>query len=78
MKTEIITFGPIADGEKPEISTKDVPVIHTETKTITYESSEVKTVKGNMLLFFCLCNFCIGFSLHHSHPGRESCICNNP
>ncbi|PIO34496.1 hypothetical protein AB205_0217550 [Aquarana catesbeiana] len=40
VKTEIITFGTIADGEKPEISTKDVPVIHTETKTITYESSE--------------------------------------
>lgn len=41
VKTEIITFGTIADGEKPEISTKDVPVIHTETKTITYESSEM-------------------------------------
>ncbi|XP_072267495.1 band 4.1-like protein 3 isoform X10 [Pyxicephalus adspersus] len=41
VKTEIITFGTIADGEKPDISTKDVPVIHTETKTITYESSEM-------------------------------------
>nr|DBA24398.1 TPA: hypothetical protein GDO54_012060 [Pyxicephalus adspersus] len=46
VKTEIITFGTIADGEKPDISTKDVPVIHTETKTITYESSE--TVKGGI------------------------------
>ncbi|XP_066435695.1 band 4.1-like protein 3 isoform X14 [Eleutherodactylus coqui] len=41
VKTEIITFGTIADGEKPDVSTKDVPVIHTETKTITYESSEM-------------------------------------
>uniref|UniRef100_A0A8C5RYV9 Band 4.1 C-terminal domain-containing protein n=1 Tax=Laticauda laticaudata TaxID=8630 RepID=A0A8C5RYV9_LATLA len=28
-------------GEKLEISMKEVPVVHTETKTITYESSEV-------------------------------------
>uniref|UniRef100_A0A8C5QPP9 Erythrocyte membrane protein band 4.1 like 3 n=1 Tax=Leptobrachium leishanense TaxID=445787 RepID=A0A8C5QPP9_9ANUR len=41
VKTEIITFGTIAEGDKPEVSTKDVPVVHTETKTITYESSEV-------------------------------------
>ncbi|KAM4688109.1 band 4.1-like protein 3 isoform 2-T3 [Discoglossus pictus] len=41
VKTEIITFGTIAEGEKPDISTKEVPVVHTETKTITYESSEV-------------------------------------
>ncbi|KAM4027889.1 band 4.1-like protein 3 isoform 10-T11 [Anomaloglossus baeobatrachus] len=46
VKTEIITFGTIAEGEKPDIATKDVPVIHTETKTITYESSE--TVKGGI------------------------------
>ncbi|KAM4704730.1 band 4.1-like protein 3 isoform 7-T7 [Rhinophrynus dorsalis] len=41
VKTEIITFGTIAEGELPDISTKDVPVVHTETKTITYESSEM-------------------------------------
>ncbi|XP_075441435.1 band 4.1-like protein 3 isoform X21 [Ascaphus truei] len=41
VKTEIITFGTIAEGERPDIPTKDVPVVHTETKTITYESSEV-------------------------------------
>ncbi|XP_056377598.1 band 4.1-like protein 3 isoform X7 [Hyla sarda] len=41
VKTEIITFGTIAEGEKTDISTKDVPVVHTETKTITYESSEM-------------------------------------
>ncbi|XP_056377594.1 band 4.1-like protein 3 isoform X3 [Hyla sarda] len=46
VKTEIITFGTIAEGEKTDISTKDVPVVHTETKTITYESSE--TVKGGI------------------------------
>ncbi|XP_041423766.1 band 4.1-like protein 3 isoform X18 [Xenopus laevis] len=40
VKTEIITFGSIADEEKLDVSTKDAPVVHTETKTITYESSE--------------------------------------
>ncbi|KAG8442151.1 hypothetical protein GDO86_011086 [Hymenochirus boettgeri] len=43
VKTEIITFGTIAEGEKLDVSTKEVPVVHTETKTITYESSELGT-----------------------------------
>ncbi|XP_043299895.1 band 4.1-like protein 3 isoform X8 [Cervus canadensis] len=40
--TETISFGSVSPGEvKLEISTKEVPVVHTETKTITYESSQV-------------------------------------
>ncbi|XP_025021522.1 band 4.1-like protein 3 isoform X8 [Python bivittatus] len=42
VKTETISFGSAAPGgEKLEISMKEVPVVHTETKTITYESSEM-------------------------------------
>ncbi|XP_045430777.1 band 4.1-like protein 3 isoform X3 [Pipistrellus kuhlii] len=42
VKTETISFGSVSPGgSKLEISTKELPVVHTETKTITYESSEV-------------------------------------
>ncbi|XP_040442008.1 band 4.1-like protein 3 isoform X15 [Falco naumanni] len=42
VKTETISFSSVpAGGENLEISTKEVPVVHTETKTITYESSQV-------------------------------------
>ncbi|XP_066871674.1 band 4.1-like protein 3 isoform X8 [Kogia breviceps] len=47
VKTETISFGSVSPGGvKLEISTKEVPVVHTETKTITYESSQ--TVKGGI------------------------------
>lgn len=43
VKTETISFSSVpAGGENLEISTKEVPVVHTETKTITYESSQVR------------------------------------
>ncbi|XP_056679678.1 band 4.1-like protein 3 isoform X9 [Monodelphis domestica] len=42
VKTETISFGSVSPGGvKLEIATKEVPVVHTETKTITYESSQV-------------------------------------
>ncbi|XP_042653847.1 band 4.1-like protein 3 isoform X8 [Tyto alba] len=42
VKTETISFSSVsAGGENLEISTKEVPVVHTETKTITYESSQM-------------------------------------
>ncbi|XP_010144932.1 PREDICTED: band 4.1-like protein 3, partial [Eurypyga helias] len=42
VKTETISFSSVSPGgENLEISTKEVPVVHTETKTITYESSQV-------------------------------------
>nr|XP_028593125.1 band 4.1-like protein 3 isoform X4 [Podarcis muralis] len=41
VKTESVSFGSVSSGgEKLEISMKEVPIVHTETKTITYESSE--------------------------------------
>ncbi|XP_032991559.1 band 4.1-like protein 3 isoform X3 [Rhinolophus ferrumequinum] len=42
VKTETISFDSVSPGGvKLDISTKELPVVHTETKTITYESSEV-------------------------------------
>ncbi|XP_066103633.1 band 4.1-like protein 3 isoform X7 [Saccopteryx bilineata] len=42
VKTETVSFGSVSPGGvKLEISTKELPVVHTETKTITYESSQV-------------------------------------
>nr|XP_051707351.1 band 4.1-like protein 3 isoform X23 [Oryctolagus cuniculus] len=47
VKTETVSFGSISPGGvKLDMSTKEVPVVHTETKTITYESSQ--TVKGGI------------------------------
>ncbi|XP_048662479.1 band 4.1-like protein 3 isoform X14 [Marmota marmota marmota] len=42
VKMETISYGSVpTGGVKLEVSTKEVPVVHTETKTITYESSQV-------------------------------------
>ncbi|XP_012581296.1 PREDICTED: band 4.1-like protein 3 [Condylura cristata] len=42
VKTETMSFGTVSPGGvKLDISTKELPVVHTETKTITYESSQV-------------------------------------
>lgn len=43
VKVESISVGSVSPGGvKLETSTKEVPVVHTETKTITYESSQVR------------------------------------
>ncbi|MFT7813890.1 band 4.1-like protein 3 isoform X3 [Arapaima gigas] len=39
LKAEAPTFSSTAQEDKEEFATKDVPVVHTEMKTITYESS---------------------------------------
>lgn len=42
VKTEMVT---ISDAtQRTEISTKEIPIVQTETKTITYESSQVQRV----------------------------------
>uniref|UniRef100_A0A4W3JH82 Erythrocyte membrane protein band 4.1 like 3 n=1 Tax=Callorhinchus milii TaxID=7868 RepID=A0A4W3JH82_CALMI len=46
VKTETVSFRSLTQEDGKEISTKEVPVVHTETKTITYESA--KTVKGGV------------------------------
>lgn len=41
MKTQTVTISDTANAVKSEIPTKDVPIVHTETKTITYEAAQV-------------------------------------
>ncbi|XP_072427399.1 band 4.1-like protein 3 isoform X12 [Chiloscyllium punctatum] len=43
VKTETVSFDSMGQEDGKEICTKDVPVVHTETKTITYESSKLDT-----------------------------------
>ncbi|XP_006894986.1 PREDICTED: protein 4.1 isoform X7 [Elephantulus edwardii] len=46
VKTQTVTISDTANTVKSEIPTKDVPIVHTETKTITYEAAQ--TVKGGI------------------------------
>uniref|UniRef100_A0A287BFQ7 Protein 4.1 n=1 Tax=Sus scrofa TaxID=9823 RepID=A0A287BFQ7_PIG len=46
VKTQTVTLSDTANAVKSEIPTKDVPIVHTETKTITYEAAQ--TVKGGI------------------------------
>ncbi|XP_069777227.1 band 4.1-like protein 3 isoform X2 [Narcine bancroftii] len=41
VKTETVSFDSMNKEDGKEICTKDVPVVHTETKTITYESAKL-------------------------------------
>ncbi|XP_052491519.1 protein 4.1 isoform X3 [Budorcas taxicolor] len=40
VKTQTVTISDTANAGKREIPTKDVPIVHTETKTITYEAAQ--------------------------------------
>ncbi|XP_078187056.1 protein 4.1 isoform X3 [Callithrix jacchus] len=40
VKTQTVTISDNANAVKSEIPTKDVPIVHTETKTITYEAAQ--------------------------------------
>ncbi|XP_053432588.1 protein 4.1 isoform X17 [Nycticebus coucang] len=40
VKTQTVTISDTANAGKSEIPTKDVPIVHTETKTITYEAAQ--------------------------------------
>uniref|UniRef100_A0A8C9IGG7 Protein 4.1 n=2 Tax=Piliocolobus tephrosceles TaxID=591936 RepID=A0A8C9IGG7_9PRIM len=46
VKTQTVTISDNTNAVKSEIPTKDVPIVHTETKTITYEAAQ--TVKGGI------------------------------
>jgi hypothetical protein len=41
VKTEMVTISDTFAAQKTEIATKEVPIVHTETKTITYEAAQV-------------------------------------
>lgn len=65
VKKHTITIADVTNSLRSEVPTKEVPIVHTETKTITYESAQVREY---LLLANCFedcsvnsfrCYFCI-------------------
>uniref|UniRef100_A0A671N8E1 Protein 4.1 n=1 Tax=Sinocyclocheilus anshuiensis TaxID=1608454 RepID=A0A671N8E1_9TELE len=53
VKTKTITISDVTNSLRSEIASKDIPIVHTETKTITYESAQPNAVsekESGMLL----------------------------
>ncbi|XP_036203977.1 protein 4.1 isoform X16 [Myotis myotis] len=48
VKTQTVTISDTANAAKSEIPTKDVPIVHTETKTITYEAAQTDESNGDL------------------------------
>ncbi|ERE81221.1 protein 4.1 isoform X15 [Cricetulus griseus] len=48
VKTQTVTISDTANAVKSEIPTKDVPIVHTETKTITYEAAQSEDSNGDL------------------------------
>uniref|UniRef100_A0A5F9CFN4 Protein 4.1 n=1 Tax=Oryctolagus cuniculus TaxID=9986 RepID=A0A5F9CFN4_RABIT len=48
VKTQTVTISDTANAMKSEIPTKDVPIVHTETKTITYEAAQADDSNGDL------------------------------
>ncbi|XP_054394586.1 protein 4.1 isoform X14 [Pongo abelii] len=48
VKTQTVTISDNANAVKSEIPTKDVPIVHTETKTITYEAAQTDDNNGDL------------------------------
>ncbi|XP_054547549.1 protein 4.1 isoform X6 [Talpa occidentalis] len=48
VKTQTVTISDTANAVKSEIPTKDVPIVHTETKTITYEAAQADDSNGDL------------------------------
>ncbi|XP_037683886.1 protein 4.1 isoform X3 [Choloepus didactylus] len=48
VKTQTVTILDTANAAKSEIPTKDVPIVHTETKTITYEAAQTDDSSGDL------------------------------
>lgn len=46
LKTQTITISDVSNTVRGDASNKEVPVVHTETKTITYESAQVRGTLG--------------------------------
>ncbi|XP_026313001.1 protein 4.1 isoform X6 [Piliocolobus tephrosceles] len=48
VKTQTVTISDNTNAVKSEIPTKDVPIVHTETKTITYEAAQTDDNSGDL------------------------------
>ena len=67
VKTEMVTISDTFAAQKTEIATKEVPIVHTETKTITYEAAQVA-------LHCTLCNVCV-CTLCSVYVHALQCVC---
>ncbi|NXR52867.1 EPB41 protein, partial [Hippolais icterina] len=48
VKTQTVTISDMSSTVKSEIPTKEVPIVHTETKTITYEAAQTDSGNGDL------------------------------
>ncbi|XP_063168058.1 protein 4.1 isoform X22 [Candoia aspera] len=48
VKTQTVTISDVFNTVKSEIPTKEVPIVHTETKTITYEAAQTDDGSGDL------------------------------
>uniref|UniRef100_A0A8C3X5Z8 Protein 4.1 n=1 Tax=Catagonus wagneri TaxID=51154 RepID=A0A8C3X5Z8_9CETA len=48
VKTQTVTISDTANAVRSEVPTKDVPIVHTETKTITYEAAQTDDSNGDL------------------------------
>ncbi|XP_071655348.1 protein 4.1 isoform X24 [Patagioenas fasciata] len=48
VKTQTVTLSDVSSALKSEIPTKEVPIVHTETKTITYEAAQTDGGNGDL------------------------------
>ncbi|XP_066191343.1 protein 4.1 isoform X22 [Sylvia atricapilla] len=48
VKTQTVTISDMSSTVKSEIPTKEVPIVHTETKTITYEAAQTDGGNGDL------------------------------
>ncbi|NXH38402.1 EPB41 protein, partial [Dicaeum eximium] len=48
VKTHTVTISDVSSAVKSEIPTKEVPIVHTETKTITYEAAQTDGGNGDL------------------------------
>ncbi|XP_018778044.1 protein 4.1 isoform X35 [Serinus canaria] len=48
VKTQTVTISDVSSAVKSEIPTKEVPIVHTETKTITYEAAQTDSGNGDL------------------------------
>ncbi|NXS97367.1 EPB41 protein, partial [Jacana jacana] len=48
VKTQMVTISDVSSAIKSEIPTKEVPIVHTETKTITYEAAQTDGGNGDL------------------------------
>uniref|UniRef100_A0A8C6PQC0 Protein 4.1 n=1 Tax=Nothobranchius furzeri TaxID=105023 RepID=A0A8C6PQC0_NOTFU len=46
LKAQTVTISDVTNSLRGTVAYRDIPLVHTETKTITYESAQVSTVQG--------------------------------